>query len=176
VPLCRTRHPIQIGQTNISQTSYDPAMRETPIGTGLSAASAECGTQAASQPIRAVCAGMGSAGSPTPAMCQAERGAEPGPALRRHAPLTCSFLPRSRAAQKLCSCETCRARCRRCKVSQVLLALCLSAVSYYDDAMSEVEPARGPFNIAYSGFKRDPAVRRLCSGGGDAPQPAELAT
>jgi len=56
------------------------------------------------------------------------------------------------------------------------LALCLSAVSYHDDAMSEVEPARGPFNIAYSGFKRDPAVRRLCSGGGDAPQPAELAT
>jgi hypothetical protein len=35
------------------------------------------------------------------------------------------------------------------------LALCLSAVSYYDDAMSEVEPARGPFNIAYSGFKRE---------------------
>ena len=57
-----------------------------------------------------------------------------------------------------------------------MLALCLSAVSYYDDAMSEVEPARGPFNIAYGGFKRDPVVRRLCSGGGDAPQPAELAT
>jgi hypothetical protein len=80
------------------------------------------------------------------------------------------------ATSQLCACETCRTRCRGCKVSQVLLALCLSAVSYYDDAMSEVEPARGPFNIAYSGFKRDPVVRRLCSGGGDAPQPAELAT
>jgi hypothetical protein len=44
------------------------------------------------------------------------------------------------------------------------------------ESMSEVEPTRGPFNIAYSGFKQDPAVRRLCSGDGDAPQPAELAT
>src|ERR1700730_7087535 len=44
------------------------------------------------------------------------------------------------------------------------------------ESMSEVEPTRGPFNIAYSGFKHDPAVRRLCSGDGDAPQPAELAT
>ena len=59
------------------------------------------------------------------------------------------------ATSQLCACETCRTRCRGCKVSQVLLALCLSAVSYYDDAMSEVEPARGPFNIAYSGFKRE---------------------
>jgi len=57
-----------------------------------------------------------------------------------------------------------------------LLALCLSAASYYDDAISEVEPARGPLDIVYSGFKQDPAVHRLCSGGGDAPQPAELAT
>jgi hypothetical protein len=41
-------------------------MRETPIGIGLSAASAECGTQVASQPIHAVCVGMRSAGSPNP--------------------------------------------------------------------------------------------------------------
>jgi hypothetical protein len=54
---------------------------------------------------------------------------------------------------KLRACETCRARCRRCQVSQVLLALCLSAVSYYDDAVGEVEPAVRPDNIARSGFK-----------------------
>ena len=46
-------------------------------------------------PRRADCSGMRSAGGPTPAMCQAEL----GPALRRPAPLPCSSLPRSSAAQ-----------------------------------------------------------------------------
>jgi hypothetical protein len=54
---------------------------------------------------------------------------------------------------KLCASETCRARCRGCKISQILLALCFSAVSYYDDAVSEVEPTRRLCDIARSGFK-----------------------
>jgi len=92
---------------------------------------------------------------------------------RWHPRVLLAHPSRNPGQTNLCACETCRARCRGCQVSQILLALCFSAVSYYDDAVSEVEPAGGLHDIAHSGFKQDPAMRRLCSRGGDGPEPAQ---